>query len=160
MRSSSSFLRTLASKASSSKSLLSSSSFSRREMSKVCVLGASGGIGQPLSMLLKLSPAVQELGLYDVQGTPGVAADLSHVRSLHAFVCVFLISCVHLYILFSLSLTHTRFCLDSDASPCHRESSSGRKLATQTQRRLRSMFDGCRCGGHSCRCPSETWNDT
>lgn len=47
---------------------------------KVAVLGANGGIGQPLSMLLKLSPLVQELALYDIVGTPGVAADLSHVR--------------------------------------------------------------------------------
>lgn len=46
---------------------------------KVAVLGAAGGIGQPLSMLLKLSPAVDELACYDVQGTPGVAADLAHI---------------------------------------------------------------------------------
>jgi malate dehydrogenase len=52
----------------------------RREMStKVAVLGAAGGIGQPLSMLMKLSPEVDELACYDVVGTPGVAADLSHV---------------------------------------------------------------------------------
>mmetsp|Transcript_17615 Transcript_17615/g.27192 ORF Transcript_17615/g.27192 Transcript_17615/m.27192 type:complete len:349 (+) Transcript_17615:169-1215(+) len=46
---------------------------------KVAVLGATGGIGQPLSMLLKLSPEVEELSCYDVVGTPGVAADLSHI---------------------------------------------------------------------------------
>ena len=46
---------------------------------KVCVLGAAGGIGQPLSMLLKLSPHVGELSCYDIVGTPGVAADLSHI---------------------------------------------------------------------------------
>ena len=46
---------------------------------KVAVLGAAGGIGQPLSMLLKLSDQVDELACYDVVGTPGVAADLSHV---------------------------------------------------------------------------------
>jgi len=46
---------------------------------KVAVLGASGGIGQPLSLLLKLSPAVDELSCYDIVGTPGVAADLSHI---------------------------------------------------------------------------------
>lgn len=46
---------------------------------KVAVLGAAGGIGQPLSLLLKLSPEVDELACYDVVGTPGVAADLSHV---------------------------------------------------------------------------------
>ena len=47
---------------------------------KVAVLGAAGGIGQPLSMLLKLCPLVDELACYDIVGTPGVAADLSHVR--------------------------------------------------------------------------------
>lgn len=47
---------------------------------KVAVLGASGGIGQPLSMLLKLSENIDELSCYDIVGTPGVAADLSHVR--------------------------------------------------------------------------------
>jgi malate dehydrogenase len=47
---------------------------------KVAVLGAAGGIGQPLSLLLKLSPHVSELSCYDIVGTPGVAADLSHVR--------------------------------------------------------------------------------
>jgi hypothetical protein len=48
---------------------------------KVCVLGAGGGIGQPLSLLLKLSPHVSELSCYDIVGTPGVAADLSHIPS-------------------------------------------------------------------------------
>mmetsp|Transcript_19352 Transcript_19352/g.41669 ORF Transcript_19352/g.41669 Transcript_19352/m.41669 type:complete len:345 (-) Transcript_19352:89-1123(-) len=46
---------------------------------KVAVLGATGGIGQPLSLLLKLSPLVDELTCYDVRGTPGVAADLAHI---------------------------------------------------------------------------------
>lgn len=48
---------------------------------KVCVLGAAGGIGQPLSLLLKLNlPAGSELSLYDVAPfTPGVAVDLSHI---------------------------------------------------------------------------------
>jgi malate dehydrogenase len=46
---------------------------------KVAVLGAAGGIGQPLSLLLKLSPHVSELSCYDIVGTPGVAADLSHI---------------------------------------------------------------------------------
>jgi malate dehydrogenase len=45
---------------------------------KVAVLGASGGIGQPLSLLCKLSPNIDEVACYDVVGTPGVAADLSH----------------------------------------------------------------------------------
>lgn len=48
---------------------------------KVCVLGAAGGIGQPLSLLLKLQlPADSKLSLYDVAPfTPGVAVDLSHI---------------------------------------------------------------------------------
>lgn len=50
-----------------------------RQDAKVAVVGASGGIGQPLSMLLKLDPMVTELSLYDIVHTPGVAADLSHI---------------------------------------------------------------------------------
>ena len=46
---------------------------------KVCVLGAGGGIGQPLSLLLKAEPLVTSLSLYDIRGAPGVAADVSHV---------------------------------------------------------------------------------
>jgi len=46
---------------------------------KVAVMGASGGIGQPLSLLLKLNPAVTQLNLYDIVHTPGVAADLGHI---------------------------------------------------------------------------------
>jgi len=48
---------------------------------KAVVAGASGGIGQPLSLLLKTSPLITELALYDVVNTPGVAADLSHISS-------------------------------------------------------------------------------
>jgi malate dehydrogenase len=48
---------------------------------KVAVLGAAGGIGQPLSMLCKLSEHIDEVACYDVVGTPGVAADLSHIPS-------------------------------------------------------------------------------
>merc|ERR1712213_209644 len=57
---------------------LSTSSVAHRN---VAVMGASGGIGQPLSMLLKLTPAVTKLALYDIVHTPGVAADLSHIES-------------------------------------------------------------------------------
>lgn len=35
------------------------------------VLGAAGGIGQPLSLLLKLNPRVTELALYDIRMAPG-----------------------------------------------------------------------------------------
>ncbi|CAG9465244.1 unnamed protein product [Pedinophyceae sp. YPF-701] len=48
---------------------------------KVAVLGAAGGIGQPMSMLLKMLPEVSELALYDIVGTPGVGADLSHINT-------------------------------------------------------------------------------
>ncbi|KAF9265135.1 NAD-malate dehydrogenase [Marasmius fiardii PR-910] len=50
-------------------------------MAEVAVLGASGGIGQPLSLLLKTNPLVTGLGLYDIVHTPGVAADLSHIAT-------------------------------------------------------------------------------
>ncbi|KAF2658981.1 malate dehydrogenase [Lophiostoma macrostomum CBS 122681] len=50
-------------------------------MVKVVVAGAAGGIGQPLSLLLKASPLIDELSLYDVVNTPGVATDLSHISS-------------------------------------------------------------------------------
>ena len=48
---------------------------------KIAVLGAAGGIGQPLSLLLKNKlPAGSDLALYDVAPfTPGVAVDLSHI---------------------------------------------------------------------------------
>ncbi|PPQ98687.1 hypothetical protein CVT24_003314 [Panaeolus cyanescens] len=50
-------------------------------MVKAVVLGAAGGIGQPLALLLKANPLVTELGLYDIVNTPGVAADLSHIAT-------------------------------------------------------------------------------
>lgn len=48
---------------------------------KVSVLGAAGGIGQAVSLLLKNSlPAGSDLALYDVNPVvPGVAVDLSHI---------------------------------------------------------------------------------
>jgi len=47
---------------------------------KVTVVGAAGGIGQPLSLLLKTEPLITSLSLFDVAPvTPGVAADLSHM---------------------------------------------------------------------------------
>ncbi|XP_068614851.1 malate dehydrogenase, mitochondrial [Brachionichthys hirsutus] len=56
-------------------------STSSRDAAKVAVLGAAGGIGQPLSLLLKNSPLVSHLSLYDIAHTPGVAADLSHIET-------------------------------------------------------------------------------
>jgi len=46
---------------------------------RVALLGAAGGIGQPLALLLKMSPLIDTLHLYDIVNTPGVTADLSHV---------------------------------------------------------------------------------
>ncbi|QCR34938.1 malate dehydrogenase [Nissabacter sp. SGAir0207] len=48
---------------------------------KVAILGAAGGIGQALALLLKTQlPSGSELSLYDIAPvTPGVAVDLSHI---------------------------------------------------------------------------------
>ncbi|KAL7204619.1 hypothetical protein ACSBR2_017657 [Camellia fascicularis] len=48
---------------------------------KVAVLGAAGGIGQPLALLIKMSPLVSNLHLYDIANVKGVAADLSHCNT-------------------------------------------------------------------------------
>jgi len=50
-------------------------------MVKAVVLGAAGGIGQPLSLLLKQNSLITELGLFDIVNTPGVAADISHINT-------------------------------------------------------------------------------
>jgi malate dehydrogenase len=48
----------------------------------VAILGAAGGIGQPLSLLMKRHPMVTSLRLFDVAPlAKGVAADVSHVES-------------------------------------------------------------------------------
>ncbi|PSC68963.1 malate dehydrogenase [Micractinium conductrix] len=51
------------------------------EARKVVVLGAAGGIGQPLSLLLKMNRMVTDLALYDIANVAGVAADLSHCNT-------------------------------------------------------------------------------
>lgn len=48
---------------------------------KVAILGAAGGIGQPLALLVKMSPLVSDLHLYDIANVKGVAADLSHCNT-------------------------------------------------------------------------------
>lgn len=53
-------------------------SASSQRPTKVALLGAAGGIGQPLGLLLKLNPLISHLALYDIVHTPGVAADISH----------------------------------------------------------------------------------
>ncbi|KAL3636904.1 hypothetical protein CASFOL_019203 [Castilleja foliolosa] len=68
---------------SAAKTYFSSRGFSSESVPerKVAVLGAAGGIGQPLSLLMKLNPLVSKLALYDIAGTPGVAADVSHINT-------------------------------------------------------------------------------
>jgi len=48
---------------------------------KVCVLGASGGIGQSIALLLKMDTQISRLALYDIVNTQGIAADLAHVST-------------------------------------------------------------------------------
>lgn len=48
---------------------------------KVAILGAAGGIGQPLALLIKMSPLVSTLNLYDIANVKGVTADLSHCNT-------------------------------------------------------------------------------
>ncbi|OMJ29598.1 putative malate dehydrogenase, mitochondrial [Smittium culicis] len=50
-------------------------------MVRVAVLGAAGGIGQPLSLLIKLNKDVTALHMYDIVRCPGVAADISHINT-------------------------------------------------------------------------------
>lgn len=65
----------------SSCNLIRHFSASNSNNTKVAVMGASGGIGQPLSLLMKQNPIVSHLALYDIVHTPGVAADLSHIST-------------------------------------------------------------------------------
>ena len=65
---------------------------------KVAVLGAAGGIGQPMGLLLKINPMIKHLALYDIVHTPGVAADLSHINT-NAKVTAHNVSCfIYLFI--------------------------------------------------------------
>lgn len=49
---------------------------------KVCLIGASGGVGKPLSLLMKMSPLIKELTLIDsAVHSIGVAKDLSHIAT-------------------------------------------------------------------------------
>jgi malate dehydrogenase len=61
--------------------MFSDDDHSQEKIMKVAVLGAAGGIGQALSLLLKTQlPAGSALSLYDVAPVvPGVAVDLSHI---------------------------------------------------------------------------------
>ncbi|XP_051133062.1 malate dehydrogenase, chloroplastic-like isoform X2 [Andrographis paniculata] len=55
--------------------------FQPRASYKVTILGAAGGIGEPLSLLVKMLPLVSTLNLYDIANVKGVAADLSHCNT-------------------------------------------------------------------------------
>ncbi|KAL7735724.1 hypothetical protein ACLKA6_019980 [Drosophila palustris] len=46
---------------------------------KVTVVGAAGGVGQPLSLLLKQNPQITTLALQDKTNLKGIATDLSHI---------------------------------------------------------------------------------
>ncbi|XP_044493221.1 malate dehydrogenase, mitochondrial-like [Mangifera indica] len=70
-------VKTLAMKSAASRGFTSESVPDR----KVAILGAAGGIGQPLALLMKLNPLVSRLALYDIANTPGVAADVSHINT-------------------------------------------------------------------------------
>ena len=76
-----------------------------RMSTKVTVLGAGGGIGQPLSMLLKLSTEIDELACYDIVGAPGVAADLSHVS------CIYIYTFIHVRALVCMCVKTNTCCL-------------------------------------------------
>lgn len=45
------------------------------------MIDPTGGIGQPLSLLLKLNPLVSHLSLYDIRLAAGVAADVGHCNT-------------------------------------------------------------------------------
>lgn len=61
---------------------VSSSSAKGAKAFKVSVIGAAGGIGAPLSLLLKQNPLISHLSLFDLAPvTPGVGADLSHINT-------------------------------------------------------------------------------
>ncbi|BFG02259.1 malate dehydrogenase mitochondrial-like [Drosophila madeirensis] len=46
---------------------------------KVAVIGAAGGIGQPLALLLMTNKLVTELAVHDIEPTTGFRKDLSHM---------------------------------------------------------------------------------
>jgi len=55
---------------------------SKSSHAKVTVVGAAGGIGQSLSLLLKYNPLVTDLSLFDIAPvTPGVAQDIAHINT-------------------------------------------------------------------------------
>lgn len=51
------------------------------QCTKVAVIGAAGGVGQPLVMLLKNNPLVDQLSLFDIKGVAGVVTDAAQIPS-------------------------------------------------------------------------------
>ncbi|GKU91027.1 hypothetical protein SLEP1_g4956 [Rubroshorea leprosula] len=74
-------LRSVANSASAKQLLRRSYSTESLPDRKVAVLGAAGGIGQPLALLMKLNLVVSRLALYDIANTTCVAADVSHINT-------------------------------------------------------------------------------
>lgn len=66
------------------KSLIQKRFFSKFNINhfKVTILGSSGAIGQPLSLLLKLNPKIKKLSLYDINSPIGVSKDISHISTI------------------------------------------------------------------------------
>jgi len=60
---------------------LESDGFYIKKSYKVAVLGGAGGIGQPLSLLLKQNTSVTKLAVFDIAHAKGVASDLSHINT-------------------------------------------------------------------------------
>lgn len=48
---------------------------------RVTIIGANGGVGQSVCLLLKRSPKIKELILYDLTNVEGVALDVSHINT-------------------------------------------------------------------------------
>lgn len=75
---------------------------------KVAVLGAAGGIGQPLALLMKMNPLVSVLHLYDVVNAPGVTADISHMDT-GAVVIYFFFPLSFLFMSFTFSVGYFKY---------------------------------------------------
>lgn len=54
---------------------------------RVTVIGANGGVGQSVCLLLKRSPKIKELILYDLSNVEGVALDISHINTYPKVTC-------------------------------------------------------------------------
>lgn len=48
---------------------------------KITLIGGAGDIGQSIAMILKLSPLISEINMYDIKPVDGIALDISHICS-------------------------------------------------------------------------------